>query len=93
MEVTLAVVCDYANVSDDGKLNILGVFQEVNPPVLPYQVAQMYLVINFEAGPAEFGDQKHVEIRLLENDGTPLLGLQGPIVVHPGRPGSRAFIN
>lgn len=94
MEVKLAVVCDYANVSEDGKLNIMGVFHDVTPPVLPYQVPQMFLVANFDAGPAEFGTYKQIRITLLESDGTELLSMDGPIPVHsPSRAGSRAIIN
>lgn len=94
MDVTLAVTCDYANVSQEGKLNILGVSLGVDPPVLPYQVPQLYLVLSFEAGAAEFDTQKHVRIALLESDGTELFGLEGPIPVHrPDRPGSKAYIN
>lgn len=45
MDVNLALLADYANVSQDGKLNIMGIFQEVNPPVLPFALPQMYLVM------------------------------------------------
>lgn len=94
MEVTLAIACDYANISQDGKLNILGVFQEVNPLVLPAIVPQMFLVVSFEAGAAEFGTQKHVRIALLEADGTEVVAMEAPITVQsPARAGSRAYIN
>jgi hypothetical protein len=94
MDVTLAVLADYANVSQDGKLNILGVFQEVNPAGFPALVAQMYLVVSFEAGAAEFGTEKHARIALLEADGSEVMSMEGPMVVqHPPRPGSRAYIN
>lgn len=94
MDVTLAVLADYANVSQDGKLNILGVFQEVNPAGFPASIAQMFLVVSFEASAAEFGTQKNIRIALLETDGSEVMGMEGPIVVQPPpRPGSRAFIN
>ena len=94
MNVTLAVLADYANVSQDGKLNILGVFQEVNPVGFPAAVAQMFLVVSFEASAAEVGTQMNIRIALLEADGTEVMGMEGPIVVEPSpRPGSRAFIN
>lgn len=94
MEVTLAVACDYANVASDGKLNILGVFQEINPPVMPFALPQMYLVVSFEAGAAEFGTNKDVRIALLEEDGSEVMAMEGPMPVHhPPRPGSRSFIN
>jgi hypothetical protein len=94
MEVTLAVLADYANVSQNGKLNIMGIFQEVHPPELPFQLPQMYLVVSFEAGPAEFGSAKDIRFALLDSDGNEMLALAGQTTVpHPDRPGSRAYIN
>ena len=62
MDVTLAVLADYANVSQDGKLNIMGIFQEVNPPLLPFTLPQMYLVLSLTAGPAEFNTTRDIRI-------------------------------
>jgi hypothetical protein len=94
VDVTLAVLADYANVSQDGKLNILGVFQEVNPAGFPAAIPQMFLIVSFEASAAEFGTQKNIRIALLEADGTEVMAMEGPVVVQrPSRPGSRAFIN
>lgn len=94
MEVKLAVLADYANVSQDGKLNIMGIFQEVNPPELPFALPQMYLVVSFEAGAAEFDSLKHIRFALLDSDGNEMLALEGQVQVpRPDRPGSRAFIN
>jgi|SRR5215212_11975666 len=94
LEVTLAVLADYANVSQDGKLNIMGIFQEVNPPVLPFALPQMYLVVSFAAGPAEFGSVKNIRIALLDSDGSEILAFEGQVQVdRPPRPGRRSFIN
>jgi hypothetical protein len=94
VEVTLAVLADYANVSEDGKLNIMGIFQEVNPSVLPFALPQMFLVVSFTAGPAEFDTVKNIKIALLDNDGNEMLAIEGPVPVHrPPRPGSRAYMN
>jgi hypothetical protein len=94
VDVTLAVLADYANVSQDGKLNIMGIFQEINPPFLPFPMPQMFLVVSFEAGPAEFDSMKNVRVALLDIDGNEMLALEGQVQVsRPQRPGSRAFIN
>jgi hypothetical protein len=94
MDVTLAILADYANVSQDGKLNIMGIFQEVNPPELPFNVPQMYLIVSFSAGPAEFDSVKNVRIALLDSDGKEMLALEGqPQVPRPPRPGRRALFN
>ena len=96
MEAKLAVLADYASVSIDNKLNILGVFHEVNSPVLPVTVPQMYLVVSFEAEPAEYGKHLLAHIILSEErgNGEPLLRLEGLAEVpRPTRPGDRAYSN
>lgn len=94
MEVTLAVACDYANVADSGKLNIMGVFQEINPLGFPTAIAQMFLIVSWEAGPAEFGSHKKVSFAFVDEDGNVKVNLEGPIVVpEPTRPGSRVYFN
>ncbi len=95
MEVTMAVLADYANVSQEGKLNILGIFQEVNPPILPFSLPQMYLVVSFEAESAEFGEQKQIRIDFFDgNGGDGALFLEGQAQVpQPARPRDRVYIN
>lgn len=94
MDVNLAVLADYANVSQDGKLNIMGIFQEVNAPSFPFVLPQMYLVLSFSAGPAEFGSVRNARVALLHSDGQEVLGLESQMQVpRPNRPGSRAYMN
>jgi hypothetical protein len=95
VEVTVAVLADYANVSKDGKLNIMGIFQEINAPELPFQLPQMYLVLSFTAGPAEFGSVRNLRVVLLQSDGQEVFGLgaQMQVPTNAARPGRRAYIN
>ncbi len=94
MDVNVAVLADYANVSQDGKLNIMGIFQEINPPFLPFPMPQMYLVLSFSAGPAEFNTNRNLRIVLLHSDGQEILELEAQMrVPRANRPGSRAYIN
>lgn len=88
MEVTLAVLADYANVSREGKLNILGVFGEVNPPVLPWRLPQMYLVISMKFQPAETMAEVPLKVVLWEADGDERLSLEQNIPV-PTQRGER----
>jgi hypothetical protein len=94
VDVNVAVLADYANVSQDGKLNIMGIFQEINPPFLPFPLPQMYLVLSFSAGPAEFDTDRNLRIALLHTDGQELLTLEAQMrVPRSKREGSRAYIN
>lgn len=95
MEVTLAVACDYANISNEGKLNIMGVFQEVNPTEFPTALQQMFLVMSWQAGAAEFNTPKDVRVAFVDEDGEVQinLDLQGVAVPEPPRPGARVDFN
>src|SRR5215203_1324734 len=94
LDAVLAVAADYANVSSDGKLNIMGIFQELRPTALPTQVPQMYLVISWDAGPAEFGSHKKVGITYMGPDPEQKVSLDTPIVVpEAARPGERAVFH
>lgn len=90
----LAVAADYANVSNDGKLNIMGIFQEINPVGFPAAVPQMYLVISWDAGPAEFGSHKKVGITYMGPDPSQKVDLDTKIVVPEAAcPGERAVFH
>jgi hypothetical protein len=94
MDVTLAVLADYANISKEGKLNILGVFSEINPPVLPWNLPQMYIVVSMQAEPSEAGTDMSFSILLWDGDGKEILNLEQKLPIPAaGRPGARATIN
>jgi hypothetical protein len=69
MDLVLAVVADAANRSDNGKLNILGVFSTLYAAQTPCQHPQMALVLGFQATALERGTQQSVTIRLVNADG------------------------
>lgn len=75
MEVPLAVLADYANVSREGKLNIMGIFGRVFASTLPFMLPQMQLIAVLRYEPVERGKTKTVEIELVDADGGLLLKL------------------
>ncbi len=82
MQVKLAVLADYANVTGDGKLNILGIFDRINLMQIPAAHPQMHLVLRIEAHPAEVGRAHAIEIRLQDPEGTVIFEVKGEIVPH-----------
>lgn len=90
MRLRLAVAADYANLSSEGKLNIMGVFHEVAPQAFPAALSQGFLVLEWEAGPAEVGTQRALKIAFVDPDGTEKLALgvsiEVPVVRRPGSP-------
>lgn len=73
MEVTLAVLADYSNVSKEGKLNILGIFGIIRARNFPAVHRSMQLVMTFEAPRSEVNTNKNIQIRLLDSDGKQIL--------------------
>jgi len=93
MEVSLALLADYANVTKEGKLNVLGLFDRINASNLPWTHPQMQLVLSLEATPAEWDSSKKVEIRLLDADGNTKLAIGSDLKVPRGQSGRNVIIN
>jgi hypothetical protein len=81
MEVTLALLADYANVSQEGKLNVMGVFNRIWAKKFPAVHPEMRLVFRLEVGPAERGAEKLIEVKLLDADGNVVQHLKGHFAV------------
>jgi hypothetical protein len=81
MQIPLALLADYANVSAEGKLNIMGAFDVINARRFPAVHAQMHLVFRVEANSAEAGSTRRLEIKLMAADGQPLLSLGGELAI------------
>ena len=82
MQVKLAVLADYANVTGEGKLNILGIFDRINLVQVPSVHPQMHLVLRLEAHPSERERAHSIEIRLHDPEGATIFEVNGDIVPH-----------
>jgi hypothetical protein len=84
VQVNLAVLCDAANVSREGKLNILGEFDSIHASSFPLTYPTMVLVVRLEAHPTETGDHR-LKLQLLDADGADVVPpLEGEFAT--GRP-------
>jgi hypothetical protein len=86
MENTLALLCDYAMVSQEGKLSILGIFDRVNPPRLPGLVPSMFVVTSWKAEDDERAATKQFRIAVAQPDGNELVKAEFSVVVPPDAP-------
>lgn len=77
MKVALALLADYANVSREGKLNILGIFDRINTQSVPATHPQMQLVMTLEADRVEANREHKIEVQLIDADGTKLFTIGG----------------
>lgn len=94
MEVKFAILADYANITREGKLNVLGIFDVVNTPTFPVVLPAFYVVVSYEAGAAEFDSDKNIEIVLCDEDGTALFRAKQVLrVTRPSKAGTLFMTN
>lgn len=93
MQIKLAVLADYANVTTEGKLNILGIFDRIQVGRLPASHPQMQFIVRLEAHPAERDRAHTLEIRLHDPDGATAFDLKGEVVPRGGGPGETIASN
>ncbi len=98
MEVTLGVLADAANQTADGKLNILGEFNEMRSAKFPFVWPSMQLVLKVEASTGE-GAKHSFRLRVMDDDGNIVPGtrvVEGEInfgkAYAPGHPYRGQFI-
>lgn len=89
MDVAFALLADAANVSREGKLNVLGAFDRIHGAQFPLTWPRMVLVTRFVASAAEYGQEKSIEIITLDADGKRLGAATGKMQVPTPDAGGR----
>lgn len=87
MELLLALVCDEAGESPEGKLDLTGVFNDLFAPGFPARQDRMVLVLAVEWDRADQG-RYNFRVDLVDPDGEPALTVDGHTDVDP-RPADR----
>ena len=93
MEVSFAVLADAANISREGKLNIMGMFDAIHAAGFPVTHPQMQLVIRFEASAAEARQSKRVDVKFMDEDGKIVFALGGNLTLGESRGGERLRVD
>lgn len=81
MKLLHLLAADYANLTGDGKLNVMGIFREINAYNFPARHPSMHLVIKLAAELGEYGETRSLTVKLLDPDGAEILSLTVPAVV------------
>ncbi len=85
MEVILMLACDYANVEQSGKLNMMGIFNDIKASSFPVRHPMMHLVVKLGLELGEVEQTRTVVVRLLDEDQKEMLALRQPIQIPPAR--------
>ena len=93
MKIPMALLADEANVSQEGKLNVLGVFDRIAAGAFPTVHPRMVFVFRVQAEYADAGRSCPVRVRLMDEDGATLFDAGGELAAPPVAPGGFATAN
>jgi hypothetical protein len=86
----MALIADEANLSQDGKLNVLGAFDRIVAPQFPIIHPKMVFIFRIEAGFVDSRRKVPVRVRLMDEDGEVLFDAGGEIGAPEVQPGDLA---
>jgi len=94
MRVLHILAADYANVTKDGKINVMGVFNRIFAHKFPARQPEMHLVVKLDASPAEYDTVRKLIIKLLDEAGRQeIVNWSRDIHIPMGSGAERAEIN
>ena len=93
LRIQHALLADYAMVSQDGKLSIIGIFERIFAMKCPVTHPHMCLVLSFEADSADAGKKQKLAFQLIDADGALQLDFGGDLVVASTPSGDVARFN
>ncbi len=69
MQLQAFLAAEYFNMTPDGKINVMGIFNSINAQSFPAQHPAMHLVLKFRADLGEATEPKLLTIRLFDEGG------------------------
>ena len=93
MKIQMAFLADEANVSQEGKLNVLGIFDRIGGSSFPIVHPRMIFAFRVQAEFGDGGQLSPVRVRLMDEDGGVLFEASGEIGAPKVPPGEWATAN
>ena len=75
MQLEILLVADYANVSRNGKLNVMGIFRDINAPRFPVKHPLMHLIVKLRADLGETDVSRVLTVMLMDEDAKEMMKL------------------
>jgi len=79
IKIPLAVIADSANVSREGKLNILGIFQNIGASTVPATHPQISLVLTFQGERGDANSDHPIKIQMVNADGEVMINIEASL--------------
>lgn len=79
MKLHMALIADCANITADGKLNVMGVFDRINAYHFPARQPSMTIVFILDLELGEYNQEREMAIKLLDPDGRQTISISKKI--------------
>jgi len=94
VQLLVLLMADYANVTREGKLNLMGVFSNIGATEFPARHPEMHVVVSLAASPSEYGSTRILRLKLINEDGSlTLIDGHEEIAVPEGKGGRRVEVS
>jgi len=93
MKPLLFLTADYANVTGDGKLNVMGIFNDINAYKFPARHPSMHLVAKLGPELSEYGQKRSFTVILMDADANHVLEVSGEFEVPKAQGGRKPEVN
>lgn len=90
LNIGMALIADEANLSQEGKLNVMGAFDRIAATNFPTVHPKMVFVFRIEARYGDGGQSIPVRVRLMDEDGGVLFEAGGDLTAPEVQPGDLA---
>ena len=88
MHVQYVVLCDQVVLSTDGKPSLIGIFNDVQAPGVPFPLPRLSFAARLLFTAEEAGQNRRVEVVIRDPSGTELGRPGGDLTLPPAPPGS-----
>ena len=79
IKIPFAVIADSANVSREGKLNILGIFQNIGANTVPATHPQISLILTFQGERGDANSEHPIKIQMVSADGEVMMNIEASL--------------
>lgn len=93
MKPLLFLVADYANITGEGKLNVMGIFNDINAFSFPARHSSMHLIAKLSPEMSEYGQKRSFTALLMDADANHIVEVSGEFDVPKGRDGKKPEVN
>ena len=85
MELRYALIADFANATQEGKLNVMGIFDRLFAVSFPAVHRQLFLITSIQTDPEDEGESREIELQMINADGVVLTELKGQVYFSVGK--------